>query len=318
LKSSKMFCIAEDGFFYANCINNIRNAICCMLCLVIAGPVLFIIGISILVSAPGNNTRSDNVSSMNDAIAQWNTLYMGQFADYTFSLAGPNMTQPFVPTAVSPTEASEIVDTDGVNNYKPLYYTGSVNNLFPSSQYVDGLTYDLVINATSTVAGNVNSSFTLNVPVFFSNTTAGVSLSYCTANGGNYIGGGTCTFYNAFDSICLKLSEVKNLWGVDNSYGGFGCEAPDWNSVTYKLLQYNNGALFDIDIPFVDLTVTLRSQGDPRIEAEYLTNGSLDFGLTKAQTAAIGLIIMIIGIIFMLPCCCMAFILIYSQQKRRR
>jgi len=312
-------CFAEDGFFFANCVNNIRNAICCMLCLIILGPVLFIIGISILVSSPANDTRSNNLSSMNDAITQWNSQYMSQFEDYTFSLNGnPNVTEPFVPMAVSPTEASEIVDTDGVDNYKPLYYSGSVDNLFPPSKYLDNLNYDLVFNATSSVAGNVNSTFTLSVPVFFTNSTNGVDQDYCISNGGNYLGGGTCTFYSAIESMCLKLSLVKNLWGVDNSYGGFGCEAPDWNSVTYKLLQWNDGQLFLIEYPFVDLTITLRSQEDPRIEAEYLTNGSLDFGLTKAQTAVLGLILMIIGIIFMLPCCCMVFILIYTQQKRRR
>jgi len=260
---------------------------------------------------------------MNDVIGQWNTQYMEQFSDYTFSLSGnPNMTQPFVPTAVSPTEASEIVDTDGVDNYKPLYYSGntasgSSNDLFPATQFSDA-PIDLVINATSNVAGTQNSTFTLSVQVFLTNTSNEVDEGTCLTYGGNYAGGGTCTYYSAIESICLKLSFVKGLWQPDNSYNGYGCQAPDFSPFTYKMLQYNNGQVFQFPYPFVDLTVTLRSQQDPRIEAEYLTNGSLDFGLTKVQTAVTGLIIMIIGIIFMLPCCFMCFILIYTQQRRRR
>jgi len=234
-----------------------------------------------------------------------------------FSISGPNGTN-FGPVDVQqPAMESDLgSDTKDLDRYKPYYFQTSYNDLFPAAKFSDGLTYKVVIEATSSVTGNKNSTITLNVPVFSTELSSGYSQGNCSNNGGEYTGG-RCKFYSQLAGYCMKISNAGDKWVVDEAFGGSGCTY-GWDPVSTKSLSYNNGGVYTTPIPFYNVQFGIRSQADPRIEAEYLTNGSLDFGLTKAEIAATGLIIMIIGIIFMIPCCCMTILLIYTMQRRRR
>ena len=89
-------------------------------------------------------------------------------------------------------------------------------------------------------------------------------------------------------------------------------------SIAYYLeIPYNNGAVPTTNHTFT-IQTSVRSQQDPFIAAQEITEGTMNFGLTKAQVAQTGLIIMIIGIIFMIPCCCVTGLTIYYFQKKRR
>jgi len=304
-----MLCLAEDGFFVSTCVNNIRNAIFCMCCLVILGPLLFIVGISLLVTSPTNNTRDNNVSDMNGVISDWNNQNRAVFAEMNFYVITANGTVALDKTL--PDESDELPDTDGVHSYQPLYYQAEISELFATQIYTTtDETMHVIINGSA-----LNHTLDVSVPIFYTNSTSD-DPQYCGNNGGEFRqSDGTCYYYTQLTSLCIQ---VDNTGALASRRGGNGCEGPNFDPFYYDKLQYNNGQVLIQEIPFFGNTVTIRSSNDPYIEAEDLTSGSLSFGLSKGQIAVLGLGLMIVGIIFMLPCCFMAFMLIYFTQKRRR
>ena len=69
---------------------------------------------------------------------------------------------------------------------------------------------------------------------------------------------------------------------------------------------------------FNSFYVSTRSSKDPYITAQYVTEGTLNFGMSKGSIASTGLIIMIIGIIFMIPCCAFTALFVIMMKKRKR
>jgi len=316
---------ADDGFFMLWFVNDIRKGICCLLCLFILGPVLFIIGISVLLSAPFNDTRNNNLSTMNGDISLWNSQYLPQFKDTKWTVYTPANTLQL--TASSPVYTSELPDSAGINSYTPYFFSSTSNNVIPSSYYNESLLYPFTYSAANN-EGLVQ-NFTFNVQLFWSNFTDinsqnGESLPVaCSNQGGNWdFGVGACVFYNQLMGLCLKVDNVSGLWIPDTQFGGSGCayngDQAVFSAGIYKQQLYNQGNVFNVPLAFPAFTLSVRDVHDPVIQAQELTKGSMDFGLTKAQTAATGLAIMIVGIIFMIPCCLFGALLAFACQRRRR
>jgi len=147
------------------------------------------------------------------------------------------------------------------------------------------------------------------------------SQTTCQNNNGHYIGG-SCNYYYAVSSICVKVSQRNGKLGLDYTYGGPGCyyssypgSVGQWLSATYSKIPYssiNQGYYFD----FSKVVITMRHASDPFIYAEYITQGSLSFGLSPGEKAMIGAALMGIGGFFMLPCC--IFVAVFTICYRRR
>lgn len=66
-------------------VNDVRKAVACLCCLIIVGPLLFLLGIYMTVTAPFDSTREHNIDAMNAAIRNW-THYEPEFASAEFSI----------------------------------------------------------------------------------------------------------------------------------------------------------------------------------------------------------------------------------------
>jgi len=202
------------------------------------------------------------------------------------------------------------VTASDINSYKAVKYEVQ-GQLFPSQNWNDGRIYSVTFN-----------NWTTNVVVFYDQKSFD-SQSTCISNNGRYTAG-SCTYFYIATGICVKTSRQNNhtSWQLDNTYGGIGCwysnaiEA-SWSPVQYNKVGYGNGTIYRTIFDFNSMYTTIRHQKDPYVFAQQLTDGTMRFGLTPAEKAAVGLALIIIGGIFCLPCCFFVVALTICFNRRR-
>jgi len=285
-----------------------------MIILIILGPILFIIGISLLVTAPLDHTRSDNLSKMNAVVSDWNSFNMADWLNITDTVFvdtnAPGYTQRYtLPTVKG--GAREISDS-AVDSYQAVKYQS--DNLLWVDTSVQYTLYFYVNPSnpnTSLETISVDPTYIIRDDQSTSDDTT------CSDNGGTYdYGQQVCEYNYILDEICVKFSKTGTTWSAETKPGSsYGCyyhtQSGDWSVFHYK--KVDNVNVFD---PAYVL-VTARSSEDPFIHAQAITKGTNDFGLTKAQRAAAGLGLMIIGIIFMLPCFIFVGCTVYYYNYRK-
>lgn len=220
------------------------------------------------------------------------------------------------------------------------------------AQYTNGLTKDLYFKVSSNassvpvvyydvVARNVRVFMnTMQDASYFSpcstpsNPTDDVNCSVKCEDSGGIWGNNQCTFHNVvcialylyfvityiyihrqISKICVKFSKIGSQWSTDAKYGGIGC-VPGTDSSWNPAEAYSPLSRDAIDVDPM-LTVTSRSAKDPYVLAAYLTDGTFNFGLTQAQTAMLGLIVIAIGGLIL---CCMIFpvvVIVKFMNKRK-
>jgi len=291
-------------------VEDIRKAIACICCLVILGPLLFVIGIWQFASAPTDHQRADNINSMNNAISIWVSQYQKPFSAESFSIQSV-VTQNYV--TMQQTHTQDIKDTS-VNTYTPVQFTTS-QTILPSKTWKSELTQTF----SFTASGNATGMFSGTVPLFSTYQTPD-SSSVCNSNNGYYYQG-TCSYFYVLNGLCVKVSIQQNKYVVDNTYGGVGCYYDNgypadvglfYPGVYVQIPYSRTGQTFS----FQGTSFTVRQANDPFIYAQYLTKGSMSYGLTPAQKIFVGLALMAIGGFFMLPC--IIFIVVLAVCCRRK
>jgi len=284
-------------------VKDLRKGVFCIICFGIIAPVLFGIGLWMLLTSPFETTRATNVQQLNQVIASWNGKYQKEFQNQGFSIFSYNQSR-FLPFNVDHT--SDFTLASDINSYTPLKYvrTGGIES---PQQYYDNLT--VVLNITGLGA--------VNVTFFKSNQTAD-SPTVCQNNNGEYDDNGVCHYFWVISEVCLKISGNNNSWKLDNSYGGTGCYYSDgFSPESYSELPWTGGQFFNQYVDFSKLKITLRSSHDPFIFAQFISNGSLNFGLTPGQQALIGIILLSIGGFCFIPCIfCFIFVVTCFFRNR--
>jgi len=298
--------------FFDHFVEDIRKTIACICCLVILGPFLFIIGIWQFASAPVDTTRQNNINSMNTAILSWSTNYQNFFAGHTFTIDSSTNTSP---QPLYRSNSQDFSSSEGLNSYVPVKFQIQTpyNSLIPSMAFKD------MYKANIYFTPNGTTEISIQVEVFSAYDTTD-SQTTCLNNYGRYFQG-TCSYYYAISEICLKVSQQNGRLQLDTTYGGPGCwysnNYPDdnglWIPARYVKIPYSS---LQNTINFNNIPVTVRHQNDPFIYAEYLTHGTLSFGLTPGEKLLIGAALMGIGGFFMLPCC--IFIIVFTVCYRRK
>uniref|UniRef100_A0A7S1II18 Uncharacterized protein n=1 Tax=Eutreptiella gymnastica TaxID=73025 RepID=A0A7S1II18_9EUGL len=102
----------------------------------------------------------------------------------------------------------------------------------------------------------------------------------CVSQHGGAFIEGRCRVYFVVQAVCLQLHQYpNNKWDIRPDMAG--CNAPPWTPVVYTHLPVDPYTHAPTSMPMpVAFQVLLRSDADPRIIAAFLTNGSLDFGLS--------------------------------------
>jgi len=275
--------------------------------------VLFAIGVWQFVSAPGDTERQDNINLMNNAISTWTTLFQQPFSAQLFKVQETSTSNLVLDNT------ADFTSIVGLENYIAVKYDTSSQVFQSSISWNEGLKKTL----TFTASGNSTGIFSINVELFSTYQTSD-DQSTCNSNDGEWIKNGNCFYYYVLTGICVKVSSNKGILNMDTTYGGPGCwyrngfppDVGKWIPAFYSKVSYNNGGIFTQSFPFVRIPITVRNQNDPFIFAEELTLGSLSFGLTPGQKVALGLALMVIGGIFMLPCCIFVVVLSICCQRK--
>jgi len=280
--------------------------------LIILGPILFIIGIASFISAPLDNSRANNLNDMNNVVQTWTNQYKNAFAAESFSIQNV-VSKNYV--TMTQSHSADISDT-GVNSYTPVKFFTTQNILPTTINWNDGLSQLF----TFTGSGNASANFQITANLFNSYTTYD-SRSTCQNNNGYYTNMGTCVYYYVFDGLCVKVSQTGGKYTPDATYGGSGCMYDNGfppNLGKFYAGIYMKTSPSSINFPFNlnGVSYYVRHNNDPFVYAQYLTQGSMSFGLTPGQKVALGLILMAVGGFFMLPC--ILFIVVFAICFRRR
>lgn len=281
---------------------NICNCLCFVFCI---GPILFLIGLGLIVSS-FTDVRGDHINNYNAAVDTW--VSPNVYANYANTKQLSNMSMRFVNLAQSAqlanTTSSETYFHD--NDERIRTYTEFIRfttgfALDVTSRCSNGapwygcdisnfLSFDLLSN------GTLIRSF--DVPAF-SRTRVQSRESACPD--GSYWDSVShnCDTYSIVTSICVKLSQNAAGWEVDYGHGVPGCGQKSWNVAAFEHIRISPTSL--PTVVYLDLTV--RSALDPRVVFYWeMGIGATDFGLTRGAKFGVGITFLTLGSLVLLCC----------------
>jgi len=284
-----------------------RKIVCCICILICISPILIGIGLWELFSAPFDNARQNKINAMNNAIYDWNTIYRNQFMNKTISAWTEDTS---IPTILQPSTSSDFYPDGNTNldSYVPLKYTIPRNTLIrDKTGYKDGTPYTFYF-------GLPDKNITVTTIMF----KTVVSFGSCENPYGLYNSTTkSCTTHFTFGDISIKVSQISGVWDADATYGDIGTcynngiAGMNWNPASYHSVPYQENTF-----SYSSVSITVRYKYDPFIFAQYETDGTMDFGLTKTERALIGIILISIGGCCLLPCFCL-IVLFFCTRSRR-
>jgi len=273
-----------------------RRVCGCLCFLLIVGPLLIVIGVAVLFSAT-HDTRGPLISQYNEAVANWTNTHRAQFAQISPNIYSTEHPNPLVLGAN--TQGDILADHDKkIHSYTPLKYTYQLSSLVASKPWSSSNTSQFVVSVGSK-ASTVSVTLVATPAVTYGCTNPhGNDCPECTNQGGVWdFVKQTCTTIEVLDGFCLKLANSSGSWEKAADYGGYGCGAKnDWNTQSYVKVNPTK-------TPTVTFsgTITVRSLYDPYVYAAHLTDGSYNFGMTQADKAKTGVMLIIVGGVFIAP-----------------
>ena len=287
--------------------NCIRGAIGCLCLLVIGGPVLFIVGIVVLL-APNN--RDSTVNTYNTAVTNFNSTTIS--ASWTSGTIGG---QAFTLQA------------------QPVQLLGDLTGVSTASSLV---AQSVVATSVTNLVYNVSSITPFSRTVATS-TTKTVSMtctsSYCSGSGSN------CRCYQQqMSSKCFSIAVNGVAINVPNSCStGSSCGVCQYTAfltiyTAVAAKSSEDSAHQSVLYPFTAATqvyspmsspptsyyARLYSSLDPLLAAQQLTHGTMDFGITQETQRKIGIALIVVGVVLTTAVCGGAFILYKCQTQKNQ
>ena len=309
----------------------ICGCLCCLLC---TGPFLILIGIIVLFSA-ADDTRGEKEANYNKAVNSWTNTGRDEFEGAMgFSVfQNDGSLYPFIVD----TTGDDLDDTaDTLQSYKALKYVASNAVLFSTNYTNNGNTISkdinfLVMNGNTTFINSLNgftvkslspSQLSEQTPcrtnTYNSNSNDPTCASVCVNLGGVYDNArDSCAVKSIMTKACIKLIVNNNRWIPDQDFGGYGCYPGNdlsWAPEEYRTSNVQNGDSINIGAT----AIVLRSSSDPFVIAGDMTDGTYNFGLTTGQKLATGLILIIIGGVFMAPAILITVLVVFYCRRRGR
>lgn len=123
-----------------------------------------------------------------------------------------------------------------------------------------------------------------------------------------YYKGGRCWVYSKLVGLCVQVRKdaLSRKWrfspGVEGRNESYGCDYSygKWTVPRYEKVPASHANGF---VSFENITIQVRSAEDPYIRALNLTNGALDFGMTAQDDRAVGLVMLLLGMVISCPPC---------------
>eukprot|EP00755_Sulcionema_specki_P017558 Sspe_Gene.64676::Locus_38313_Transcript_1_1_Confidence_1.000_Length_1231::g.64676::m.64676 len=291
-----------------------RQVMCCVCCLLCAGPILIVIGLLFLNA---DDTRGEKVKEYNKAVKAWkasgyntamqyrNRLWVGQGSP---SQWGPtSSSRPTGATAFEPlTSEDKLSDSnkDDLETYTSYIHWEKVTSYTcircGTAHSLDATVVvspsDSPGNGWWTTATSVRPTARMVVKVTESSETKSKSSSSSKKSK-------TTTTYTDYYYGMTAMGAVLSL---GNS--SVGMEANPWvfgnGEATYngrRDVSYDTPKQLTSTYSFNTMRFVVRSSDDPYVKALELTSGSLNFGMTIESKRSLGVILLILGIA--LVCC---------------
>lgn len=278
---------------------NLAKAVAgCLCCLILAGPILIIVGIVLLAV---KNTREDDVASYNQAVTAYDGTEVGSWVPGIVNLTSSSGSGPLTLYTNQPVIVEG--NTEGVNTGYSNVLRG---NLEPRS--VSGSYHTVSFSLTSVP------KFEQSVPISIIKT----STPWCsdargctTTRMGDICRGdhgpeavwrrkssgscsksgscGTCEYPAYLSTYCVVISS-RPPYGPDPTLKS--CFYPfDSTSQSQKYARSDRNDLFEVQV---------RKADDPFIALQRITKGDENFGLTAGQQRGIAFGCLSLGVIFVL------------------
>eukprot|EP00033_Pygsuia_biforma_P000414 GCRY01000494.1.p1 GENE.GCRY01000494.1~~GCRY01000494.1.p1 ORF type:complete len:377 (+),score=59.48 GCRY01000494.1:58-1188(+) len=309
----------------------------CFVACACIGMILIIVGLVIMLSA-AKDTRGDKLDEFNAGVELWNLEGRKAFEGFSSVYVVPPSSVTLRTAANLTADSSTETDYDDghpedLDPYTPLRYdSGSLNNLFADGPLAVAdsqgtLTFYLTKNL-------VTSRFTVSVNLFDtevrtpstvpcktssstkkkSSSSTNTCPSKCSDLGGVWNSATErCTIKKYVTDVCVKVSPTANGgFALNRTYGDVGCGYDTGFNPAYKM------ATTEASSVSLSPTVTVRSALDPLILAQYLTDGDMDFGLTRAEKLILGGILFGIGFVIMAVFAFCGLFVYHSFKKKDR
>eukprot|EP00759_Apiculatamorpha_spiralis_P005473 PhF_6_TR13303/c0_g1_i1/m.21079 len=289
-----------------------RGTLGCLICLVLIGPVLFIVGIVYIVKP---NYRDENISKFNSKATSWSTgadLKIMTDPTIKFTVDSKYTMMPAPSTVIPKGNTAGVLKN--ATSYPYVYmdtsnqpthlisisYKGvDSNNAIASA--ASTTTTSMLTCSSSTYHYSSSSQTCRNVGVIDCPSTYNDGYSGASScNRGQVCG--TCYRYRYLSILCMQISTVA---GVTMSTRK-GCRYP---FSSYGVYSTSNTPI---------VTVQVFHENDPYIWLQQITEGDEDFGLTADEEIKLGIILLAIGGIITAGLLFMAFLICCHDGSRQR
>jgi len=282
----------------------VGRACCCVAFLLFSGPVLFFIGLGLLI-ASGKDHRTPKIEAYNAAVEQWNSVYEPRFRALTLNyrinrglLYGFVQTTSTVPLSDYPREGEPAfaVPKPSIlflsSNAFPIQRSslgshGEVSVDLESTSNFSKRIHSLTFSPRLLVSGAEDMSCTSSEEQEYG--YFGCKRRKCNNKVGAYEwDGNKCIHHQIAVKVCIPILEDHGLIFVGSSKCDFGFDS------SYEVYQDDYG--FSSYHSYLSATpLIIRSEKDPYVVLSTLTESSFHFGRTRAQNFLDGLILLIVG-----------------------
>jgi len=259
-------------------------------------------------SQMSSNTREAKVTTYDKVVNYWAAVGRKQFSNVNCVVSNITTRQKFSLKERSIDESLRDSSSSDLPKYTPLFY-GYTGNIAPGREWnaAGKIEKDVTITCSGGAAPQVSSLLVPKVLMYYTEIDALSNQKQCMYKRKGSFVHGRCEVYHKVKQICIKVSPVQGKWVLNTTWGGFGCHRSNkWNPVTH---QWTSGAIRSFGhgtppkgpVALDDMQVLVRSSLDPILEAEELTNDSLDFGASKKDQVIIGTILLILSVTLCFP-----------------
>jgi hypothetical protein len=283
----------------------IKGLMICVCILIFGGPILFIIGI-VTLAAP--NTREADLTEYNNAVKAFDSSVISNA--WTSGTIGG---QPF--TLQSPA----------------ITFSGTQTGIEAATSRFAEATISSAVSSVSYNVASVTSFSRTVTPSLTRTTSMTCTSSICTGSGSN------CRCYlNQMNVRCKQIAANGNVVNVPSvcdkgqscgqcqfqaylrvysAVEAGGAESPSLQSAFYPFSADAQSYSGGTSSP-ATFSARLYSSKDPFIAAQRITKGDMDFGITAEQQRAMGIALMVVGLI-MTVAVCGGLYLLYTCTKKK-
>eukprot|EP00736_Rhodelphis_marinus_P008339 Rmarinus@m.18969 len=287
---------------------------------------VMLLGLGLLITSTvylvhvDDSERVAKVTTYNGYVEAWQSYEREIFKNVTFDVRLRIIDEDTAISSLSDWENLQPITTDDVmedsspnelHDYDALRYQAGPQAAMLSATGWDEAEAALDFKAvTMNSAGEtVESEFSYGpFSVTRRDIFGGIGWKSCFhGKGGTIIHNDGCVVYVRASQVCVSVAnDTQGHYYIDyDTHTNGGCDmAGGWDPVHYSRIRSRSkegyvpsASAMDID----DFEVVIRSAADPYIEAEFLTDAYLDFGLTKSQQVVLWVMALVVSLLLLFP-----------------